>query len=333
MDNILTTVSPQGSADAPPATEAEVQKPDVSNTAETQAAAPESSEDKPKATEEPKKPVDIRKLKGADKVKAILKKETPKEAPKEVLKETPKEAPKETPAPTEAPKKPQTVKERFKELTTQRNEALDAARAAYEERAKAIEKLEHLQKKAASGQQLTQKEMIQEVMLEQQVDNFETQQQQDFNNRINDLTDPDSFRTNYEYYAPILNKHAEPAMTHLMKLGNYHEVLDVLFNAVNSGNIDLKTWLQKPIPVLINDINMCSKTLIEQKDKLGGSLADTVKAPTGKNPAEPPVETEYAKKDLKPSITPDLKKEQSSTVKSSKSAYEARLDKYRRPRR
>jgi hypothetical protein len=330
MDNISATVFPQGSADAPPATEAESQKPDVPSAAEAQAVA-SGSKDKPKTAEEPKKPVDIRRLKGADKVKAILKKEAPKEA--QAPKEVPKETPKETPAPTEAPMKPQTVKERFKELTTQRNEALEAARAAYAERNNAIEMLGYLQKKAASGQQLTQKELVQEVMLEQQVDNFEANLKRDFKSRIDSLTDPDSFRTNYDYYAPILNKHAEPAMTHLMRLGNYHEVLDVLFNAVNSGNIDLKTWLQKPIPVLINDINMCSKTLIEQKDKLGGSLADTAKAQTG-TPAEPAMEaSEPAKKDLKPSITPDLKKEQSSAVKPDKSAYEARLDKYRRPRR
>jgi hypothetical protein len=332
MDNTITTVAPQGTADAPPATEAETKKPEVSNVAETKAAAPESSNDKPKTTEEPKKPVDIRKLKGADKVKAILKKETPKEASKEVPKEAPKETPKETPAPAEDPKKTQTVKERFKMLTTERNEALEAAKVAYAERAKAIEKLEYLQKKAANGHELTQKEIIQEVMLEQQVDNFETQRQQDFNSRIDGLTDPDSFRTNYEYYAPILNKHAEPAMTHLMRLANYHEVLDVLFNAVNSGNIDLKLWLQKPIPVLINDINLCSKNLLEHKDKRGGSLADTVNPPA-EAPKEAPKEPEPAKKDLKPSITPDLKKEQSSAVKSSKSAFEARLDKYRRPRR
>jgi hypothetical protein len=206
------------------------------------------------------------------------------------------------------PKK-QPARERIKNLTNQRNEALNQAENFQKERDNAIKLLEQLQRKNAAGRS-TQKELIQEVMLEQQVDNMNQQRTSELLDRIDTMPDPEEYKVNYEYYTPILEKYARNMLQHLIKYDNYPEVLNVMFNAINNGTIDLRTWIQKPLPVQLNEIKYVSNQLKN-------------------NAVQNQPGAQSSQKTLKPSITPDLQKKQSATARQDKSAFESRLDKYR----
>jgi len=313
-------IAPIDSGNAEPIVESAIEKPDA------------KVESKPAETTEIKSFNEQNKLKGNAKLTKILgnkAKETPAndteikdsdKKPEGVNNplESKKEA--ESPSGNQEPKKKQTARERIKDLTDQRNDALATSEAYLKERDQAISMLEYLQRKQNAGHQLTSKEQIQEVLAEQRVNELNYQRTNDLESKIDTMDDPDGYRTNYEYYVPIIERAAPQLSKMLVKLDNYPEVLGVMFNAINEGQIDLRQWIAKPLPVQMNEIKFVSQKLKEKSipRNAGGSLASAANSDAKSMP-----------KQMVKSITPDLKKEQSSTAKPDRDVVEARLDKYR----
>ena len=193
-------------------------------------------------------------------------------------------------APGDAPKK-KTAQDRIQETIRDKKKA----QADLEAKSKEVEKLqaELAKYQHTPDQYKNPKDFYREAVIEDKLKENLRNLQTDLQSYHRNHANPDVFKTNYDYYTPIIQRSDPWTISQISKFPEKWAMLDEFYQAMTDGVFSVKEWIEAPAPMKMQKISDLRK-LVKEKNKPAEvhvkQVADSVLPPdqTNHNPNNKP---------------------------------------------